>query len=178
MEETLAGALTPPDPHALRESLQQLRTLGALEDHQTAGEAMTPLGHMLVRMPVDPHVGKALIFGALLGCLDAALTVAAALGYGKGVFVAPMERRNEANAAKAALAGQSRSDHMAVVEAFRAWSEAKAGGRAAASQLCRVSRWANCSHASCPGGGVEQSSRCGDGALGVSRCPSRLPRAH
>ena len=42
-------------------------------------EALTPLGRMLVRMPVDAQIGKMLVFGCLLRCLSPCLTIAAAL---------------------------------------------------------------------------------------------------
>lgn len=48
---------------------------------------MTPLGLHLNRMPMDPRVGKALVYGCILGCLDPVLTVTAALAHGRPVFL-------------------------------------------------------------------------------------------
>jgi ATP-dependent RNA helicase DHX57 len=44
-------------------------------------EALTPLGEHLAALPLDPRVAKALVYGALLGCLDPMLTVTAAMGF-------------------------------------------------------------------------------------------------
>ena len=57
--------------------------MGALD----ACEALTSLGRHLARMPMDPRVGKALVYGCLLGCLDPVLTVTAALAHGRPVFL-------------------------------------------------------------------------------------------
>ena len=62
-----------------------------------ADEALTPLGRMLVRMPVDAQIGKMLVFGCLLRCLSPCLTIAAALS-GRPPFLSPSDKREEANA--------------------------------------------------------------------------------
>lgn len=36
---------------------------------------------------MDPRVGKALVYGSLLGCLDPVLTVTAAMAHGRPVFL-------------------------------------------------------------------------------------------
>ena len=93
-----------------------------------------------MKLPVDPHVGKFLIYAALLGGLPDAATVAAALGYGRPVFLAPPDAREAASRAKAALAGASRSDHFATAEGFRKWEAARReGGRGAAARVAQVS---------------------------------------
>ena len=40
-------------------------------------------------MPVDPHTGKMILFGAMFCCLDPILTVAASLSF-KDAFVIPL----------------------------------------------------------------------------------------
>jgi hypothetical protein len=45
----------------------------------TVSEQLTPLGALLSGLPVDPSTGKLLVLGAVLGLVDAALTLAAAL---------------------------------------------------------------------------------------------------
>ena len=61
----LARLLTPPPDPAVAAALHSLTSLGALE----GGGALTMLGRHLARMPMDPQLGKALIYGALLRCL-------------------------------------------------------------------------------------------------------------
>jgi ATP-dependent RNA helicase DHX57 len=73
-------------------------------------------------MPVDPRIGKMLVFGAMLGCLNSILTIAGAM-QGRGLFMTPREDadRQKATAARIALAKGSKSDHLTSVAAFNAW---------------------------------------------------------
>ncbi len=100
-------------------------------------EALTPLGRHLIRMPVDPRIGKMLILGALLRCVDPVLTIAAALGHGRSVFYSPPDQRQEAEAARKSVTGSvvaSKSDHLAIVAAFNCWQAVwEQQGRKAAS---------------------------------------------
>lgn len=54
-----------------------------------ANEDLTPLGHHLAALPVNPRVGKIILFGAIFSCLDPVLTVASVLGF-KDPFVFPL----------------------------------------------------------------------------------------
>ena len=54
-------------------------------------EDLTPLGYHLARMPVDPHVGKMLLFGAIFSCIDPIATIAASLGF-RDAFYIPLVR--------------------------------------------------------------------------------------
>ena len=120
--EILAGLLTPPPPDSVRSAMDSLRGLSAV----AAPESLTPLGRQLSAMPLDAPIGKMLIFGALLRCLDPLLKVAAALGAGRSLFVSPRESRDEADAAKRKFAAKaSKSDHIAVVVAFNGWLAAR-----------------------------------------------------
>ncbi len=58
-------------------------------------EDMTPLGHALALLPMSPQLGKMLLYGILLGCLDAALTVACTMAY-RSPFVLPMNNTEKA----------------------------------------------------------------------------------
>lgn len=58
--------------------------------HQNAldhAENLTALGFHLARLPVEPHIGKLILFGALLGCLDPVLTIAASLSFKDPFFI-------------------------------------------------------------------------------------------
>lgn len=54
-------------------------------------ESLTPLGHYLAALPVNPRLGKIIIFGALFSCLYPAVIVAAFLGH-KDPFIFVMVR--------------------------------------------------------------------------------------
>jgi HrpA-like RNA helicase len=49
------------------------------------------LGHHLASLPVDPRIGKMILFGAIFSCLDPVLTIASTLGF-KEPFVYPLVR--------------------------------------------------------------------------------------
>lgn len=131
VEEIVSQMLTPPSLEAVRTSLKSLEDLNALDK----SERLTPLGQHLARMPVDARVGKMLIFGCMLKCLDPILTIAASLS-GRSPFMSPMEKREEATAARSKLAGNSKSDHMAVVLAYNGWLNAKTEGWSSENEFC------------------------------------------
>lgn len=49
------------------------------------------MGYHLANLPVHPRIGRMILFGAMLSCLDPVLTIAAALGF-KEPFVIPLVR--------------------------------------------------------------------------------------
>ena len=44
-------------------------------------EQLTPLGFHLAQLPMDPQTGKMILLGAIFGCLDPVLSVAASLSF-------------------------------------------------------------------------------------------------
>ncbi|KAM5559305.1 DExH-box ATP-dependent RNA helicase DExH1 [Rosa sericea] len=119
----LAKALQPPDSLAVQNAIELLKTIGALDDR----EELTPLGRHLCTLPLDPNIGKMLLMGSIFQCLNPALTIAAALAH-RDPFILPIDRKEEADAAKRSFAGDSFSDHIAVVKAFEGWKDAKHNG--------------------------------------------------
>ncbi|KAJ3690094.1 hypothetical protein LUZ61_019258 [Rhynchospora tenuis] len=120
----LAKALQPPDPLSVQNAIELLKTIGALDDM----EELTPLGRHLSKLPLDPNIGKMLLIGSIFQCLDSALTIAAALAY-RSPFVLPITMKEEADAVKRSFAGDSCSDHIALLRAFEAWKLARRNGR-------------------------------------------------
>ncbi|CAN1772467.1 DExH-box ATP-dependent RNA helicase DExH1 [Linum perenne] len=116
----LGKALQPPDALSVQNAIELLKTIGALDD----AEELTPLGRHLCTLPMDPNIGKMLLIGSIFQCLDPALTIAAGLAH-RDPFVLPIDRKNEADAAKQSFAGDSCSDHIALVKAFEGYREAK-----------------------------------------------------
>ncbi|XP_016184683.1 DExH-box ATP-dependent RNA helicase DExH1 isoform X5 [Arachis ipaensis] len=119
----LEKALQPPDPLAVQNAIELLKTIGVLDDK----EELTPLGRHLSTIPLDPNIGKMLLMGSIFQCLNPALTIAAALAY-RNPFVLPINRKEEADDAKRSFAGDSCSDHIALLKAFEGWKEAKRSG--------------------------------------------------
>jgi len=54
------------------------------------------MGKVLAELPIEPRVGRLILLGAILGTLDPALTIAAAMGY-KDPFLSPPTKRREAD---------------------------------------------------------------------------------
>lgn len=63
-----------PRPEAIDQAVSQLRRLGAIDD---AG--VTALGHAIARFPVSPRLGRLLIEGQRLGCIQRTALLAALL---------------------------------------------------------------------------------------------------
>ncbi|KAF8006930.1 hypothetical protein BT93_K1045 [Corymbia citriodora subsp. variegata] len=120
----LSKALQPPDHLAVHNAIELLKTIGALDDK----EDLTPLGRHLCTLPVDPIIGKMLLMGSIFQCLTPALIIAAALAY-RDPFVLPINKKEEADEAKRFFAGDSCSDHIALLKAFEGWKEAKRSGK-------------------------------------------------
>lgn len=71
----LARAPDPPDPRSVRKAFHSLQRVGALNDNGY----LTPLGAIVVRLPLPPATGAALFLGGLLGAPDSASLVASTL---------------------------------------------------------------------------------------------------
>ena len=119
---TLSKMPTPPSAAAVDAAVAALTMLQALD----AGENLTPLGQHLAHMPVDARVGKMLLLGVMLRCLDPILSIAAALA-GRSPFIYPSDpsERSFADERRQTLAGASRSDHIAMAAAYKVWSQVK-----------------------------------------------------
>ena len=128
--------LTPPNKVAVNQAQQSLAIIGALD----STFKLTPLGQHIAQMPCDPRIGKMLLFGAILRCLDPVLTIAAAQTFGKPLFFSPPDKRDEAEIAKKNLVSSvavSKSDHIAIVAVYNKWKAATVqGGRRAAAEFC------------------------------------------
>lgn len=84
-------------------------------------------GKHLSELPIDPRLGKMLLMGATFQCLGPILTIAAGLSH-KDPFSIPGTHKWAALEAKLALAGNTESDHVALVRAFEGWTRARGKG--------------------------------------------------
>ncbi|XP_076614901.1 ATP-dependent RNA helicase DHX29 [Chaetodon auriga] len=131
-EDFLSRALDPPQPQSVSNAVNLLRKIGACHPNN---HLLTPLGHHLASLPVNVKIGKMLIYGAILGCLEPIATIAAAITE-KSPFSTPMNRKEEANLAKAALA-LANSDHLTIYNAYVGWKNTQAEGPRAEMAYCR-----------------------------------------
>eukprot|EP00050_Salpingoeca_kvevrii_P001156 m.163632 g.163632 ORF g.163632 m.163632 type:complete len:1019 (-) comp10307_c0_seq24:1459-4515(-) len=116
----LAKALEPPSSGAVAAALSVLTSLAALD----AAEELTPLGMHLAHLPVDPRVGKLILFGAIFSCVEPILIIASSLGF-RDPFVVPLNKQRQADDAKMRLANGCKSDHLTVLAAFHGWKQAQ-----------------------------------------------------
>ncbi|EPS40452.1 hypothetical protein H072_5712 [Dactylellina haptotyla CBS 200.50] len=112
----LSEAIEPPAATAIEAALTQLRGLGAFEKD----ESLTNLGKVLATLPVEPALGKMILFGVIFKCLDPMIILGAA-GGSRDLFVSPLDKKREAYAKKLGFSKGTGSDHMSVINAFRDW---------------------------------------------------------
>lgn len=132
IEQTLSEALDPPSSKNIRRAIDSLVDVKAL----TLAEDLTPLGRQLARLPLDVFLGKLILLGAIFGCLDATLTIAAILS-SKSSFSVPMGTISQADMARQAFR-KGDSDLLTVYNAYCAWRRV-CGGLTAMSeqQFCQ-----------------------------------------
>lgn len=90
----LGRSPTPPDAPAIEGAMRLLRRMGALD-----GDELTAMGQQLAMLPADLRCGKLMVFGAIFGCLDDCVTIAAILST-RSPFLSPPEKREESKAAR------------------------------------------------------------------------------
>ncbi|XP_050752878.1 ATP-dependent RNA helicase TDRD9 isoform X2 [Gymnogyps californianus] len=128
----LATALSPPSVGDIERTILQLKELGALttcvqtEENPHDGE-LTFLGRVLAQLPVDLHLGKLIVLGHVFGCLEECLIIAAALSL-RNFFAVPFKQHVDGYRNKLFFAGNSKSDCIAIVNAFKAWQACRQKG--------------------------------------------------
>jgi small subunit ribosomal protein S24e len=133
VEEVLAAAIEPPAPDRIKAAMTDLQMVGAIDDRQN----LTPLGRVLLQLPVDVQVGRLVLYGSFFRCLDQALTLAA-LMTNREPFVSPMHLKTEAAAAKNSWSpSEFRSDALAALRAYNSWWSMQSRGEyASANRFC------------------------------------------
>jgi small subunit ribosomal protein S24e len=133
VEEVLAAAIEPPAPDRIEAAMSDLQMVGAIDDKQN----LTPLGRVLLQLPVDVQVGRLVLYGSFFRCLDQALTLAA-LMTNREPFVSPIHLKAEAAAAKSSWSlPDFRSDSLAALRAYNAWWSMQSRGEyASANRFC------------------------------------------
>ncbi|RUS82449.1 hypothetical protein EGW08_009795, partial [Elysia chlorotica] len=126
----LAKAVEPPPIDAVIEAEHMLRAMRALDRN----DELTPLGKLLARMPIEPRLGKMIIYGCIFYVGDAMCTIAASTTFPEP-FIVPTDRRRLGWVHKS-LAGNRASDHVALLNAFQMWDDARTGGENAEMNFC------------------------------------------
>jgi ATP-dependent helicase HrpA len=106
--------IEPPGSRAIADGYQLLQELNAIDDHRQ----LTPLGHELAKLPLDPKVARLLLAGRQFHCLNEILIIASALAL-QDPRDRPSERREAADAAHQRF-NDERSDFLAYIKLW-AW---------------------------------------------------------
>lgn len=85
----------PPDAGQITDGIRTLTELGALEGRSTSPR-LTPVGHQLARLPVDPRLARMLVEASTRGCLREVQVIVAALAI-PDVKERPQEKREQAD---------------------------------------------------------------------------------
>ncbi|XP_072819932.1 ATP-dependent RNA helicase TDRD9 isoform X1 [Vicugna pacos] len=129
----LATALSPPSLSGLERTILLLKEVGALavsgqrEDENPHDGELTFLGRVLAQLPVSQQLGKLIVLGHVFGCLDECLIIAASLSL-KNFFAMPFRQHLDGYRNKVSFSGNSKSDCIALVEAFKAWQACRQRG--------------------------------------------------
>ncbi|GAA6031102.1 hypothetical protein JCM8097_004004 [Rhodosporidiobolus ruineniae] len=120
IQDTLTKALDPPTLVNIERAVSALIEVKAL----TPNQEITHLGKILAALPMDVHLGLFLIMSCIFNCLDAALTITAALN-SKSPFLTPFGREAEAEAVKRGFRPDNYpSDFLALYNAYCSWRDA------------------------------------------------------
>ncbi|XP_045616540.1 ATP-dependent RNA helicase A isoform X2 [Procambarus clarkii] len=129
--EFLSKAIQAPPIDAVIEAEVTLREMKCLDSN----DELTPLGRILARLPIEPRLGKMVILGCIFFCGDAMCTIAAHNSTSPEIFIIPPEYRR-LSPFQRAFAGNRYSDHIAALNAFYSWEEARSGGEDAEIRFC------------------------------------------
>ncbi|KAF6142013.1 hypothetical protein GIB67_037981 [Kingdonia uniflora] len=107
--------MDPPSPQALISAMEQLYSLGALDDEGL----LTKLGRKMAEFPLDPPLAKMLLASVDLGCSDEILTIIAMIQTGN-IFYRPREKQAQADQKRAKFF-QPEGDHLTLLAVYEAW---------------------------------------------------------
>jgi len=110
----LASALTPPHSLAVEGAVDLLAKMGAID-----GDELTALGRHLAMIPADLRCGKLMVYGAMFGCLEACLIIAAILTV-RSPFVSPQNKREESKVQRASFS-RGQGDIIGDLRAYEEW---------------------------------------------------------
>ena len=108
--------IEPPQGRAIADGYQLLQEVGAVDD----ANALTPLGHKLARLPLDPRVGRMILAALENACLTEMLIIASALSV-QDPRDRPMEHQQAADEAHKKFADE-KSEFLTYIKIWR-WFE-------------------------------------------------------
>ncbi len=112
--------LEPPPARAIADGYRLLAELGAV----LPDRALTPLGHELARLPLDPRIGRIVLAARESACLAEALVIASALAV-PDPRERPLEKQQAADQAHLVFRDE-RSDFLSLVALWEFFAELQA----------------------------------------------------
>ena len=104
--------LQPPDYRAIKDGLQTLHELGAVDEHNQ----LTRLGRDLAKLPVDPRLGRMILAAADEDCLEQVLILAAVLSIQDPREPPSMEKQAGSGYGTRQWLADERSDFLALLK--------------------------------------------------------------
>ncbi|OAF71462.1 hypothetical protein A3Q56_00755 [Intoshia linei] len=109
--------MDPPAPETLMRALEQLNYLSALDDE---GE-LTPLGHLMAELPLDPQLSKTLVTSCDYNCSSEILSITAMVSVTQ-CFVRPPDMKSQSDQAKMRFAHID-GDHLSLLNIYHAFKQ-------------------------------------------------------
>lgn len=116
IQSLLQESIEPPEDAMVDESIKSLQRMSALDNQ----EELTPLGNMLLDIPLDPSYAKLIWLGVIFRCLDPLLIIGA-MDNEQGLFhvSSDVAQRKEALDSRLKFSNNSWSDYIGMVNAFK-----------------------------------------------------------
>ncbi|WP_405664655.1 ATP-dependent RNA helicase HrpA [Streptomyces sp. NBC_01166] len=134
--------IDPPDHRNIRDGIQLLQELGALEQAEKSpqegkrGQRLTPLGRKLSQLPVDPRLARMVIEAEKNGCAREVMVIAAALSI-QDPRERPSEKQTQADQHHARFKDET-SDFLAFLNMWRYIREQqKERGSSSFRRMCK-----------------------------------------
>jgi ATP-dependent helicase HrpA len=110
--------LDPPDARQVRDGVNLLHELGALDPSAPGGkEGLTPVGRKLARLPVDPRMARMILEADRLSCVEEVIVIAAALS-----IQDPRERPSDHQAQADQQHARFKDEHSDFVAYLNLWN--------------------------------------------------------
>ena len=121
IEAFIQKALDPPNPLNISTSIEKLKIMDALN----VDGSLSELGVHLLDLPLEPCLGKMVLYSVILRCLDPVLTIACTLAHKDPFGIVDKRERIKQLRSKIDLSKDTYSDHMILLRVFQEWQRAQ-----------------------------------------------------
>ncbi|MFI6345087.1 ATP-dependent RNA helicase HrpA [Streptomyces sp. NPDC050560] len=130
--------IDPPDHRNIRDGVQLLQELGALDpSQQDVRKRLTPMGRKLAQLPVDPRLARMVVEAEKNGCVHEVMVIAAALSI-QDPRERPVDKQAQADQLHARFRDET-SDFLAYLNLWRHVREQqRSRGSSAFRRMCKA----------------------------------------